>query len=304
MHTAIDWAAKGLYDPTSKRVFWASCGAGNMNVGQYIYNTMPTYDEAQNRWTVSRGFRSANESTSAGPIGHIYDGHALDVAGRRFYRKRFGPREIMVYDMANNVWLNSFTYSGGEPSSYGGDAGMDFIPTTGKLWIRAIQSGTDAPLLFEVNPANSVIRTIAAGAALGGETAVMGPCSYNPRAFSGAGACFVGASNAYVVRCDTEAVFSYGSGKPAAAQNFLWPHRAHLCRDPVGDGWLYACADGFMYRLTSSGTWTQRAALPSQIANFLSVGIAVIMVPIDAYGVVWIISNANKDGPRAWLYRP
>jgi hypothetical protein len=304
-HTAIDWAAKGLYDPTSKRVFWASCGAGNRFSGGYVYNTMPIYDEVQNRWTASRGFRGANETTGAEPIVHMYDGNALDVAGRRFYRKKLTSREVMVYDLTNNVWLNNFSYSGGEPPGYGGDAGMDFIPTTGRLWVRAIENGTDRAIVFEVNPANGAVRTIASGAALGNEVSTS-VCIYNPRAFSNAGACFVGGTNAYIVRCDTEVVSNAASGKPSDAGAFGWPHRAHMCRDPVGDGWLYASNDGYMYRLTSAGTWTQRSPLPGVLGTAewgSAQSHALVMVPIDAHGVVWLIASPMGP-PRAWLYKP
>jgi hypothetical protein len=306
-HTAIDWAAKGLYDPTSKRVFWASCGAGNNFSGGYVYNTMPLYDETLNRWTVSRAFRGANETTSATPIVHMYDGNALDVSGRRFYRKKLSSREIMVYDLANEVWLNNIFYSGGEPTSYGGDAGMDWIPSRNRLWIRGIQSGTNDPILFEVDPAagSPSASTIAVGAAIGGDQAPS-VCIFNPRAFGGAGACFIGGPSAHIVRVDTWAISSASSGKPTAANSFTWPHRAHACRDPVGDGWLYACDDGFMYRLSSAGVWSQRAPLPEQFANAgwgTSSSWSLVMVPIDEYGVVWLISTAGATN-RAWLYKP
>jgi hypothetical protein len=229
----------------------------------------------------------------------MYDGMALDVAGRRFYRKKLSSREVMVYDLANDVWLNNFIYSGGEPASYGGDVGMDWHPGTNRLWVRAIQNGTNDPILFEVNPSTGAVRTIAVGAVLGGAQSPS-VCVYNPRAFGGAGGFFVGGANAAIVRADTEAVIST-SGAPAASGDFLWPYRAHVCRDPAGDGWIHACTDGYMYRLTSAGVWTQLSLQPANLRGDSGTR-PFVMVPIDAYGVVWIIGS--DYGERAWLFKP
>ena len=44
-HPAIDWAAKGCYDPVTRKVMWASCGAGNLRSGGYVFNTQAIYSE-------------------------------------------------------------------------------------------------------------------------------------------------------------------------------------------------------------------------------------------------------------------
>jgi hypothetical protein len=303
-HVCIDWAAKGCYDTQSKRVMWASCGAGNNVAGGYVYNTMPFYDETLNRWTVSRAFRGADESTSANPIVHMYDGNAIDVARRRFYRKKFESRVIMVYDLDTNTWLNNLTYTGGEPTAYGYDVGMDVVPSTGKLWLRGYLNGSEIVAVWEVDPQNpgGAARTVVSGSPLG--TYSNGSvCCYNPRAFSGVGGMFVGGQNGAIIRIDTEAVSNSLSTIPPNNGNFLWAHKAHLCRDPVGDGWLYANQNGYMYRLTSAGTWTQRAQLPGGLATPDS-GWAFVMVPIDHLGVVWIIAQRTIGPTRAWLYKP
>lgn len=301
-HTAIDWAAKGIYDPSSKRVFWASCGAGNNSAGGYLYNTMPIYDEVANSWSVSRGFRGANETGTATPIVHMYDGNTIDETGRRFYKKKLS-REVMVYNLDTDAWLNNISYSAGEPGSYGWDAGLEWIPSRNALWIRSIRSSDNGSSLFELTTAG-VLTTLKTPTDLGSD-AQGSVCCLNPRAFGGTGGVFVGGSNAVTIELNGSlTVRNNTTSKPTGA--FMWPNGAHVCRDPVGDGWLHASTDGYMYRLTSGGTWSQRAQLPVQIRNVMvsEPSFDIVMVPIDVYGVVWIIGKAALGSSRAWLYKP
>ncbi len=304
-HTAIDWAAKGVYDPQSKKVMWAGCGAGNNLAGGYVYNTQAIYDETNNQWSTVRGFKGANETTSATPIVHNYDGNAIDATGRRFYRKKLA-REVMVYNLDTGAWLNNIQYSSGEPNNYGWNAGMDFIPSRNRLWIRSVRNGDDASTLFELDPGTGTITEILSGGAIGNDSQTS-VCSFNPRAFGNAGGVFVGGTNAYTVRVDTLAVQDNSAGKPSASGSFSWNNspaarNQHLCRDPVGDGWLYASTDGYMYRLTSNGTWMKRALLPAELRN--GSNFDWMMVPIDTYGVVWFITKQGVGPERAWLYKP
>ncbi|MGH6963828.1 MAG: hypothetical protein ACREE0_05060 [Phenylobacterium sp.] len=307
--TAIDWAGKGCYDSQARKVMWAGTGAEG-SVASTPINTHAIYDEDSNTWSVVRGWTAGGEGTSDDGSGHMYDGNCIDVTGRRFFKKKF-QRAIYVKNLTTGAWTK-LTYSSGEPSSYGWDAGMDYIPSRDRLWIRGLRGSDNGSAIHEVHPTTGALVTVLTPTEIGSDEQ-SSVCSFNPRAFGNQGGCFVGGSNAYTVRSDGSAgstpsvIQSNASGKPSAAGTFSWSNgtsatRQHLCRDPVGDGWIYACSDGFIYRLTSAGVWTQRAALPSILAG---AGLTkFVMVPIDAYGVIWFITNQGMGAERAWLYRP
>jgi hypothetical protein len=307
--TAIDWAGKGCYDSQGKKVMWAGTGAFGA-VANTPINTMALYDETTNTWSAVRSWTAGGETSSDDGTGHMYDGNCIDVTGRRFFKKKFS-RSVYVRDLTTGSW-SKITWSSGEPSGYGWDAGMDYIPGRDRLWVRGIRGSDNASALFEINPTTGAIIELLSGTTLGNDTAPS-VCSFNPRAFSGAGGVFVGGSNAYTVSTSGAAgatpgtVQSNASGKPSGAGGFLWANGAHLCRDPVGDGWLYLNnGDGYIWRLTSAGVWSQRAQLPSEIrTDWSSNGRSnIVMVPIDAHGVVWIIGGQYLGANRAWLYRP
>ena len=89
-------------------------------------------------------------------------------------------------------------------------------------------------------------------------------------------------------------------------------------RDPVGDGWLYMNRDGYMWQLSSgaagvgnSGTWTRKAQLPQNVRDCFNPAIRgtsaafdYILIPLDAYGCIWIIGNNWGRADRCWLYKP
>lgn len=308
--TAIDWAGKGCYDSQGKKVMWAGTGAFGA-VANTPINTMALYDETTNTWSAVRSWTAGGETSSDDGTGHMYDGNCIDVTGRRFFKKKFA-RAAYVRDLTNGSW-SKITWSSGEPSGYGWDAGMDYIPARDRLWVRGRRGSDDASTLFEINPTTGAIIELLSGGTIGADQ-VGSVCSFNPRAFGGAGGVFVGGSNAYSVSISGAAgstpgtVQSNASGKPTNAGAFSLGNANgfHLCRDPVGDGWLYADIGGYIWRLTSGGTWSQRAQLPVEIRNDLSSNgrFNFVMVPIDIYGVVWIVGGQYLGANRAWLYKP
>lgn len=307
--TAIDWCGKGCYDPVGRRVMWAGTGAEG-GVANTPINTMALYAEATNSWSAVRSWATGGETTSTDGTGHTYDSNCIDVSGRRFFKRKFSEDSIYVRDLTTSAW-SKLAISGAV--AHYGDCGMDYIPSLGRLWIRTRRTSTANPLLLEVNPTTGEATSLIEGGGLGSDSTSV--CSFNPRAFGGVGGVFVGGSNAVTVRVDTLVTQSNSTGKPSSAGSFNWSdspsaRNQHVCRDPVGDGWLVACRDGFMWRLTSAGTWTQRAQLPQVLRDAqTNWGIFdFVMVPIDdeagSYGVVWIVANQGLGAERAWLYRP
>lgn len=300
--TAMDWAGKGCYDSQAKRVMWAGTGAFGA-VASTPINRLAIYDETTATWSVDRGF-APGETTSDDGSGHTYDGNCIDVSGRRFFKKKFA-RAFYVKNLATNTW-SKVAYSSGEPSGYGWDAGMDYIPSLDRLWVRSIYSANNSSMLLELNPTTGAPTLLLHSGQLGSDNAPS-VCSFNPRAYGGNGGVFVGGSNAYTVNTTgTPTATANATGKPTG--QFLWANGAHVCRDPVGNGWLHCSYDGWIWRLSDAGgTWQQRAQLPVQIRTDLTNNnrYDIVMIPIDAYGVVWIIGGQNQLGTtRAWLYKP
>jgi len=298
-HPAIDWAAKGCHDPVTRKVMWASCGAGNLSGGGYVFNTQAIYSEQTNAWTVRRSFQAPG-STGSTPIGHMYDSNCIHVEGRRFYKKSFSNAEILEFDLDADAWLGTFP-SPTDEAAYARDGGMDVVPTRGArgaLWLVSWRRGDNRPQLWECDLAKRQWFILLQGGDFGAPSYNSALLSYNPRAFGGIGGAFVGTgAGAWTVRADTLAVKSIA---PPPAPLSL-PHTGHLCRDPAGPGWLLAGADGRMYSCDGNA-WTERGRLPGVLAvsNHKR---PVVMVPIDAYGVVWIITEQN-GAARAWLFKP
>lgn len=303
--TAVDWAGKGCYDSQGKKIYWASTGAFGA-VASTPINKLTTYDETSAAWSAERGFAPGGETTSDNGSGHHYDGNCIDVTGRRFFKKKFA-REAYVRDLTNGSW-SKFSWSSGEPSAYGQDGGMEWIPSRNRLWVRSIYSANDSSMLMELTTTGGVTPLLHSGQ-IGADNAPS-VCSLNPRAKGGVGRVFIGGTNGYIVDVDNLALQT-STGKPALASNMNWANNAHLCRDPVGNGWIYACRDGYLYNISETGVWTQKIQLPQEIRNdYANNGrFDFVMVPIDLvageYGVVWIVGGQTQLGQnRAWLYKP
>jgi hypothetical protein len=226
---------------------------------------------------------------------------ALDVVGRRFYRKKFPEQFIQVFNLTTNAWVNGIASAPGE-SSYARNTALEFIPTRGtqgELWQFGYDSANDTPKLWKYDVATATWTTAIASGSLGPQGSLSGTfMSYNPRAFGGVGGVLVGNSsgNLYTIRCDNLAVASCSQSPSTIAQS----NNMHVCRDPVGSGWLQFALNGNVYRCDGS-TWTLRyTGMPGRLnGSFLN----MIVTPIDAYGVVWCVIEAGS-GDRAWIYKP
>lgn len=299
-HSAISWFGKGCYDPTTKRVTWASTGAGNLYPGGYVYNTQPFYDEALNRWTVSRGFRSLNEASSnADPTGHGYDNNCISVSRRRLYKTKLSQCEIMVYDLDNNTWLNQIDGAYfANLEGYSSPGAMDYIPSRDALWRFTYKNGFMRLLSLDLTTTNtwSVVLDGVWGTPVG-----YGGCmSFNPRAYSNAGGVMIGESGCWRVNT-TGTATATSVGLPAGI-TMTMETAAHLCRDPVGDGWFWVNPNNrALWKYSFAGGWQSVSTVPSGI----DLG-AFLMVPIDDYGVIWFIGSnvAAGDSTRAYLYKP
>ena len=298
-HPSIDWAGKGCYDPVSRRVMWASCGAGNLRDGGYAFNTHAIYSEQTNAWSVRRAFQAPGGAGS-NPIGHMYDSNCIDVAGRRFFKKAFPTAEILEFDLDADTWLGVFP-SPSDEAPYARDGGMDVVPTRGprgSLWQVVCRRADNRPQLSECDLSNRRWSVLIPGGSLGAPAGNGSFLSYNPRAFEGAGGALIGTSvGAFIVRADTlEIKVASPPPRPLAL-----PHDGHLCRHPSGPGWVLAGSDGLLYTCDGS-SWTERVRLPG-ILGTSGHRQPLVVVPIDAYGVIWLITTQNSAG-RSWLYKP
>jgi hypothetical protein len=298
-HTAIDWAGKGCYDPVTRRVMWASCGAGNNQDGGYVFNTHAIYSEAPGSWVARRAFQAPGEK-NRNAIVHMYDSNCLHVQGRRFYKKKFGAPEILEFDLDADTWVGTLA-SPADEASYARDGGMDVVPTRGvrgALWLVSWRRNDNLPQLWEYDIATSRWTVLIPGGAFGSPRANTAVVSYNPRAFGNVGGTLVGTgAGAWTIRADT--LNRAPAGHPPFPLGL--PHNGHLCRDPSGDGWLLASSDGYLYRCDGD-SWVRRAQMPGALGKG-GHQLPVVSVPIDAYGVVWFVTSQNS-GQRAWLYKP
>jgi len=306
----IDWAGKGAYDPVTRRMMFAGCGAGNNVAGGHRYNTHAIYSEASNTWSAVRGFRGSNQSSNTPGLVHVYDNNCISLKARRFYKKQFtaddfsrhGP--IHQYDLDTNSWGPAFD-GPQEVAAYMGNGAMDAVETRGtrgSLWYMDKPSGSEQYAIWEYDIAlRSWTKIIREGAFPALSVDSNGPLlSVNPRAFNGAGGVLVAAGNnrAYTVRIDTFAVNAVAGAAPTAIDVRV---DGHLCRDPAGSGWLLFSATGYVYRSDGSG-WSQRAPLPTPINSQLGTS-PMMTIPVDAYGVVHLITDAGASPNRAWIYR-
>jgi hypothetical protein len=312
--TMLGYYGKGCYDPTTRRALWMSSGystSGNSNLDSSgrRWNTMPTYTESSNQWSAVRGFRAADETDTTNALGHGYDSNCIDVTGRRLYKYKNYHGGIYVHNLDTGAFLSTIAPPGGLNSNNWWPP-MEFIPTrgtSGALWLWAWPSGEGGNgALYEYQIGGSGWTQIVGLASFSGTMSDpdYGPVmSYNPRAFSGAGAVFMAGSNgARIVRCDTLAVSNpgFGPGTPDMGGGY----NSGFCRDPVGDGWIQMHnSSGRVWRYSSANGWQNRAALP----GFLSAGTPrnFVVIPIDAYGVVWAISwGAGSRSVDAAIYKP
>jgi hypothetical protein len=294
----LGYCGKGNYDPVTRRVLWMGCGASsgdaqNWYAGAYAWNTRPIYTEATNAWTVDRAFKGAEEG-NAEAIGHMYDGNCIDVANRRMYKLKKDTNKIYVFDLDRNVMLNSISGPSGISSSSTWGA-LDVVPTRGErgsIWL-ANWATSNQLQVWEYDIARGSWSGLFGSQRFGGIT--NGPVlSYNPRAFGGAGGMMLGNDGgAWTINCGTLAVTSVGlpSGRRidvAAGES------SGFCRDPGGPGWLkFSDGLGRVYRWDGS-SWQAGATLLRRLGDG-------IVIPIDPYGVVWLVSYSA--GPSAWLYR-
>lgn len=313
-YQTLGYSGRGCYDPVSQRVMFTATGAGSNYPGAYVHNTQAIYSEATNAWTARRAFK-APEDGNANGIVHQYDGNALAAAARRYFKARSNANDgngarVMQFDLDTNQWIANIA----PPTNDNGNfwwVGLEIIPTRGSdgkgaLW-RFGQSNTGYAL-WELNLANvSTGWTQLKGAADFASSAnSWGPTiSYNSRAFGGTGGVMLAAGGRiYTIRADNLQMSSVEL-PPTGYSVEIDPgggYNSGFCRDPAGAGWLqFSNRDARVYRFNGNA-WETRAAMPSPgfsagaIENF-------IVVPIDAYGVAWLISY-NGGAPRAWLYRP
>lgn len=311
-YQVLGYSGAGNYDPTSRRVLWMGTGASsgsnqNWAAGAYRWNTRPIFNELTNAWTADRSFRAPNEGTDEGAIGHQYDSNCINVAGRRMYKYRNYHAGIYVYNLDTGAMENNIPVPSGLNTNNWW-CPMEFIPTrgaAGALWLWAWPSGVgNSMAMYEYNLATSTWTQIIGTSAFAGilTDPDYGPVMrYNPRAFGGAGGVLVaGYTGARLVRCDTLVVTSIGFGP--GTPDMQAGYNSGLCRNPAGDGWLqFHNASGRVWRYSFASGWENRAPLPA----FLSAGTPqnFIAVPIDTYGVAWLVSH-NSGSPKAALYRP
>lgn len=298
----LGYCGKGNYDPVTRRVLWMGCGASsgnnqNRNSGAYVWNTRPIYTEATNAWTAHRSFQGADESNSEA-IGHMYDSNCIDVANRRMYKLKKDTNRILVFDLDRDVMLNSISGPSGINSSSTWGA-LDVIPTrgtSGAIWLANWNSSSQLQL-WEYDIARRSWSTLLGSQRFGGVTD--GPVlSYNPRAFNGAGGVMLGnGSGAWTINCSTLAVSSVSL--PGGRRIDVAAGEASgFCRDPAGPGWLKFSDNAKRVWRWNGSSWVSGASFPSVPGGWMG---DYIVVPIDIYGVVWLISYSA--GPSAYLYR-
>lgn len=316
-HTMIDYGGKWCWDPVTRTGMWAGNGANpggsSVRIYSYLYNTHAVYEESTNRWTVRRGIKGSNEGADPDCIVHVLHNNAIDVAGRRFYKKKFRSDDILVYDLDSRQWLNTITGPAALEASYGRDGAMEVVPTRGargSIWVLATSRSTDHSRLVEYNLATqgpwTVLRDSPSFGTQPNGTSCM---SYNPRAFGGAGGVLCGnGAGAFTVRADTLEVRSAGT----PPQKMVAPNGAHLTADPAGPGWFYIASDGYLYY--NDGTaWSRTVRMPSDLGTaghtYPVVVCPLHKTPSGDYGVLWIVagqmpSHNATNGVSGWLYKP
>lgn len=316
-HTIVDWCGKGVYDPITRRAQWMGKGTGN-SPGGYVYNVLAIYDEVKDSWSARRGFKSPGQSAATFGIGHTYDNNCIDVRGRRHYKKQFneaggGSGKFYVYNLDSDTFETGFPGPRGDPGSNSfGPA--DFIPprgAQGSIWYAHGTNSNSRTMLSEYSVSLGSWATLAPQGTFPAFPRYMGSggvMSYNPRAFGGVGGVLLGGASqtVYMIRADATSVNLATTVMEVAGAPIpvgFGSGGSHLCRDPSGSGWLLFVGSGGLNRVYhfDRTTWTAKAVLPPQLP-----GNPFIVIPIDDYGVVWLIKSRPSDvkEPRAWLYKP
>lgn len=301
-YQTLGYSGKGCYDPVSRQVLWASTGAGSNYAGAYVHNTQARYNEALNTWSANRAFKGAADPQSANGLVHIYDSNCIDVAGRRAFKKWF-TNSILVYNIDRDTFLANIAGPPGHSSSFTWDA-MEVIPSrksAGALWMLGWAT-SNAIQLWELDLATGSWSVLVTAGELGNQDSpsLGAPVlSFNPRAFGGAGGVMLGnESSIWTINCATLARTSVATPPSGSIQvAHRGGYNSGFCRDPAGSGWLqFSDSTRSVYRW-NGGQWETRAAMPAPFGgspnNF-------IVVPIDSYGVVWVISY---DAGTGWLFR-
>lgn len=292
----LGYCGKGCFDPVNLRALFMGCGASNGSwqndaSGAYQVNTRPIFSAPGNAWSVDRAFRGAGEATTQPAIGHMYDGNAIDVSGRRLYKARNDTADIYVYDLDTGAMLATIAGPAALNTSLGVH-GLEFVPTrgsSGALWLLSHNTSNQL-ICWELQIGGSW-TTLFTNAQLGSEgNTSNGPTiSYNPRGDGGNGAVLLaGSSGQWIAEglsgTPTLTSIARPNSRPLDCAN---GESSGVCRDPVGDGWLkFSDVANFVYRWSGSasgGSWSQRAALNANVAGDF------IVIPIDALGAVWII---------------
>jgi hypothetical protein len=324
-HTHIDYGGKWCYDPVRRKGMFLANGANpvgsTIRIYSYVWNTLGLYDEASNTWTTQRAVKCPDEGADPDCIVHILHNNTIDTAAGILYKMKFrGSEGIMRYNIATNTFLNTIGRPPMEPTFYGHDGGLEYIPTrgtSGALWCFHADRNNNTPMISEYDIASGVWSTLLSSA--GSQLGIRPPddivrtmaISYNPRAFSGAGGVLVGSIGGnFKVNCATLAISSAGtSPREITPANGL-----KLCADPVGTGWYYADNNVTGYMYFCDGTnWTQVAQLPSDLSTPGNTYPAVLC-PIHRegasdYGVIWLLagqlpSRPSTNGMGSWLFKP
>jgi hypothetical protein len=322
-YTIIDWGGKVCWDPIGRRVMFAANGAnpGGTTVRGYShqYNKFSWYDEATNAWGQERGVKGDNEGADPDCIVHLLGNNCIDVAGRRFFKKKFreSPGRILVKNLTSGSW-SMIEISGVSEASYNRSGGLDFVPgrgAAGMLW-GALTASSGLLQISEIDPSTGVGSTLVASASIGNQNTDISngmPCVYNPRAFGGAGGVLVGHSTAYKLTIPpTGTPTVYNAGACVVNMSAATGHR--VCRDPVGDGWYhFVSSTGKIYRTAGNAgasTWTEVATMPANMAAMPNMVLAAIDIEgASDYGAIWVLcsyssSYASQNNHNAWLWKP
>jgi hypothetical protein len=303
----LGYTGKGCYDPTTRQVLMMGSGAGGQLAGHYFRNTVARFRETANSnlglWDApARAYRGIGDTANKNGMIHMYDSNCINVAGRRCYHKNGVYNEFFQYDIDNGTILENIAGPADLTDGTYWWSAAEVIPTRGTqgaMWVfSASNPGGSTVKLWEYDFGSQTWSTLFNNAAFGNSVHdINGPViSYNPRAFGGVGGCMLSNNGlVWTINCSTLALAS-ASGPPTGVLTTQGAG-AGFCRDPVGDGWLaIQRVARVVYRYTG-GSWQTRAAWPT-----FNVDNGYIVIPIDAYGVVWMISW--DSGPSGLLYRP
>jgi hypothetical protein len=326
-HTILDWAGKGCYDPTTKRVLFMATGTGSTGTApnNWQINTLAIYREGPTSegWTATRSFRPPDQGTDFFNIGHQYDNNCISLATRRAFKKQFHNTVALnisapfhVFNLDTNAFEASLAAPSGDTADWAiGPADVaTTLGTSGRLWYLGIPNGSNDPRLssYDLATGNKLASDWTTIKASGSFPAIAytgsganWSMSFNPRAFSGVGAALIlGVSTTgYMVKADAPTYTV--TTLPALPQ--MSTIQPHLCKEPglpgsAATGWLYFSENGNVYRYRPGDVaWSAVGTLPSNLASM-----SFISIPIDEYGVVWLIGERGVASfpTRAWLYKP